>query len=370
MGYSTLNIIGRSKRKPLKISADRRVVQTPVRKFSVTIFIPCFNEESTIAQCIESCLAQEYKANNIVVIDDSSTDNTPRILKRFGDKITVVRTPKNTGNKSHAQEFGFKGAKTDLMVTTDADTILHPEFLGRIVKNFDDPKVVAAGGYVRSMKYNWLTRARAVDYVVGQNIHKLAQSYLGFMFVIPGAAGAFRTKVFQDHLTFDHDTITEDLDFTYKLHKRGLKIAYDRSAVVFTQDPTSLYSYINQMRRWFGGGWQNLSKHLDVATMHPAQTLELSLMYIEGLVFATLLFVIPLLNITFALYFIVPYLLITSLFSIYAAIHERRGDLLLNPVPYLFLMYINAYIFIEQFIKEFVLRKKNLVWFKPERISL
>lgn len=336
----------------------------------VTLFIPCFNEQDTVAKCLDSCLAQEHKLHQIIVVDDSSTDRTPKVLARYADRVTVVKTPKNTGNKSHAQEYGFQFITGDLVISTDADTILHPKFVSEMVKVFVDPKVVAAGGYIRSMKYNWITRCRAVDYVIGQNIHKLAQSHMGYMFVIPGAAAAFRTRVFKSYLTFDHDTITEDLDFTYKLHKHGLQVAYCRKAVVFTQDPTTLHSYINQMRRWFGGGWQNLLKHLDVETMHPVQTLELSLTYIEGLVFSILLLLIPLINLRMTLYFWVSYLFIAFLFSAYAAFMERRKDLLLAPVPYMFLMYVNAYIFVEQFIKEFVLRKNNLIWFKPERVQI
>ena len=370
MGYSVFNIIGRQKRKPLKKSVAPLQARRVGRKPTVTLFIPCFNEQNTIARCIKSCLEQELTPHQIIVVDDSSTDRTAKILAEFGKKITVVRTPKNTGNKSHAQEFGLQFVTGDLLITTDADTILHPKFVTEMVKAFDDPKVVAAGGYIRSLKYNWLTRCRAVDYVIGQNVHKLAQSYMGFMFVIPGAAGAFRTKVFKDHLTFDHDTITEDLDFTYKLHKRGLKIAYVRNAIVYTQDPTDLRSYINQMRRWFGGGWQNLSKHLDMASMHPLQTLELSLVYLEGLAFSFLLFLVPLINVRFTIQFLITYFFIALFVSTLAAIKERRIDLLLTPPSYLFLMYVSAYVFLEQFVKEFILGRKNLVWIKPERVDL
>lgn len=222
---------------------------------------------------------------------------------------------------------------------------------------------------MRSMKYNWLTRCRAVDYSIGQNLHKLAQSYLGFMFVIPGAAGAFRTEIFKNYLTFDHDTITEDLDFTYKLHKLGFKIAYNRKAIVLTQDPATLKSYINQMRRWFGGGWQNLVKHFSIV-LKPRQSLELSLMYIEGLIFSGITLVMPILNLKVALFLLLPYFFITLVFSIYACIREKRADLLLTPFAYFIFMYINAYIFWEQFIKEVILKRKNLVWFKPERVEM
>ncbi len=333
----------------------------------ISILIPCHNEEKTIRRSIETCLDQTRPADEIIVVDDSSSDNTPTVLKEFGDRIRVVRTPRCMGNKSYAQEYGLQFVTGDVLISTDADTLLHREFIKKITKDFEDPKIVAVGGYVKSRKHNWITRHRAFEYAIGQNFHKLAQSHLGFMFVIPGAAGAFRTSMFREYLTFDHDTLTEDLDFTYKIHKNGFKIHYNRNAIVYTQDPATLSCYINQMRRWYGGGWQNLMKHYDIA-QKPAQALELSLMYFEGLVYSFLIYIIPVINLRFAAFLLLFSLPIAFLFSVLAAMKERRWDMLLVCIPYLFLTYVNAYIFIEQFVREVLLRRKNLIWFTPKRI--
>lgn len=338
-------------------------------KYKVSILIPCYNEEKNVSRCIRSCLSQTRKPDQIVAVDDCSTDKTPQKLAYFGRKIKVVRTPKNTRNKSHAQEYGLQFIKGDIVVTTDADTVLDKNFVKEVVADFEDKKVAAVGGYVRSMKYNWITACRALDYIVGQNIHKLAQSYLGFLFVIPGAAGAFRTEAFRKYLSFDHDTLTEDLDFTYKLHEMGKKIVYNRNAIVYTQDPSSLYSYINQMRRWFGGGWQNLAKHYKSALV-PSRAIELSLMYVEGIVYSFLLFLLPIINIRFSFTLLTYYFAAAVVFAIYAALKEKRYDILLTPLPYLFLMYINAYVFLEQFFSVVVMGKRNLVWFQPERVKI
>jgi cellulose synthase/poly-beta-1,6-N-acetylglucosamine synthase-like glycosyltransferase len=154
------------------------------------------------------------------------------------------------------------------------------------------------------------------------------------------------------------------------MHKLGFKICYNRKAIVFTQDPSTLYSYVNQMRRWFGGGWQNLLKHSDITLSRPSRALELSLMYIEGLVFSALLFVVPLFSLRFAVTLALPCLAIAILFAVYAAIKERRADLVLAPFPYMFLMYVNSYVFLEQFVKEVLLQKKNLTWFNPQRVQI
>jgi cellulose synthase/poly-beta-1,6-N-acetylglucosamine synthase-like glycosyltransferase len=335
----------------------------------ITLLIPCRNEEKSIAKSIESWLAQTRPADEIIVVDDCSTDKTADILAKFKRDLKTVRTEKNLGKKSHAQQFGLQFVTGDIFIATDADTLLEPDFIERIEADFADPAVAAVGGYVRSLKYNWLTRHRAFEYAIGQNFHKLAQSYLNCMFVIPGAAGAFRTDIFRKYLSFEHDTIAEDLDFTYKLHKLGLKLLYDRKAVVCTQDPATMRGYINQMRRWFGGGWQNLIKHYNVFE-RPSHALELSLMYTEGLVFSTLMILVPILNIHYAVFFLFPYLCIAFVMSVYAAIKERRWDMLLVPIPYLFFLYLNAYIFMEQFVLEVVMHRKELTWFTPERTTI
>ena len=202
----------------------------------ISILIPCYNEEKSIRTSAESWLAQTRPADEIIVVDDCSSDQTSQILLDFIRErkiktIKLVHTPKNTGNKSHAQEFGLKHVTGEVLITTDGDTMLDPHFVEHIERDFEDPKVAAVGGYVRSLKYNWLTACRALDYAVGQNIDKLAQDYIDYLFVIPGSAGAFRTHIFKNELKFDHDVLAEDLDITYKLHRLGYKIKYDRNAV-------------------------------------------------------------------------------------------------------------------------------------------
>lgn len=336
----------------------------------ISILIPCHNEEHAIAACVQSCLDQTRKPDEILVVNDGSTDKTAEILASFGDKIKVITIPTATGNKSHAQEHGLKFVTGDVFIATDGDTRLEPDFVKYIEEDYtNNPGLTAVGGYVRSVRHNWLTACRAFEYAVGQNLHKLAQHHLDFLFVIPGAAGAFKTKDFFKYITFEHDTLTEDLDFTYRLHKQGLKIFYDRRVVVFTQDPQTLHSYINQMRRWFGGGWQCLLKHWQQAVERPKMALELSLMYMEGIAFSVLLFLLPILSLKFFVAFVGSYLVVAFAFALFAAWSEKRPELLLVPIPYLLLVFINSYIFLEQMVKEVFLQKKNLSWFQPERYT-
>ena len=335
---------------------------------TISILIPCHNEEVGIADCVRSCLAQTRPADQIIVVNDGSTDRSGEILREFGDQVIVLTMPKATGNKSFAQEVGLKFVTSDYFVATDGDTILDKDFLMYVEENVKvDPSISAVSGYVRSIKHNWLTACRAFEYSVGQNLHKLSQHHLGFLFVIPGAAAVFKTADFRNYIPFEHDTLTEDLDFTYRLHTLDLKIQYDRRMVVYTQDPATLHSYINQMRRWLAGGWQCLLKHKNLAGHVPKSSLVLTLLYTEGLVFALMLFLLPFLSFKMFVYFLLVYLPVSFTLAIYAAWREKRLDLLLVPIPYLFLAAVNSYIFLEQMVKEVFFRKQDLTWFKPER---
>ncbi|MBN2095752.1 MAG: glycosyltransferase family 2 protein [Candidatus Aenigmarchaeota archaeon] len=333
----------------------------------ISILIPCYNEEKTIKACIESCFCQTRKPDEIVIVDDGSTDSTPQILKSFGKKIRAVRTPKNTGNKSKAQEFGLKYVTGDVFITADADTLLHCDFVKQIERDFQDKSIAAVAGYVKSLKENWLTSCRELDYIIGQDIHKVAQAHIDALFVMPGCSSAFRTGIFRKYISFDHDTLTEDLDFTYKLHENNLKIKYNQNAISYTQDPATIKAYIRQMKRWYSGGWQNLVKHRKVASKRPGNALELSLIYMEGLTFSLLIFVVPLLSMSFFVNFMASYFVLLFLFAFYGSYIRKRMDILIYFPLYTLLIFLNASLLLMTFTSEVVLKKKNNDWDKLER---
>ena len=334
---------------------------------TITIMIPCHNEEKTVARCVESCLSQTHQPDLVLVVDDGSTDRSVKILESFGNKIKLVRLEKNTGNKSYVQQIGLNHIYTDLFISTDADTILDARFVENIEKVFIDPDVFAAAGYVMSTKHNWLTALREIEYFIGQEVHKTAQANINFLYVIPGCASAFRTLVSKKQVSFDHDTLTEDLDFTFKIHRNNYRIIFVKKSIVWTQDPADLHSYINQVRRWYAGGWQNILKHRDIIGTIPACAFELSLNNIEGMLFAASLIIIPLINIEMFIFMATIYVATMVILGTCAALARRRIDLVFYSPLYVFLAVVNSYIFCETFFKEVLKRERNLKWFTPKR---
>lgn len=332
----------------------------------ISILIPVRNEEKSIEACILSCLSQTRTPDEIVVVNDNSDDRTLKILRSFKKKIKVINLSVATGNKSYVQEEGLKYVKGDIVITTDGDTILDRDFVKNISLEFKDRNVMACAGYVKSLKQNWLTASREIEYLMGQEVHKQAQSHIDALFVIPGCAAAYRTKIFKKHISIDHDTLTEDLDFTYKHHKKDFKIAYSKKAIAYTQDPATISDYVTQLRRWYGGSWQNLLKHYDLLKK-PKNALELSLIFTEGIIFPLVLLAALLFNQKVFAMFYISYFMTTLYFAFYGAFRDKRLDVLLIVPFHLFISFINYAIFIEQFLKEFVFKKNNLIWTQAVR---
>ncbi|HEY0964729.1 MAG TPA: hypothetical protein VGE31_02955, partial [Candidatus Paceibacterota bacterium] len=138
-------------------------------------------------------------------------------------------------------------------------------------------------------------------------------------------------------------------------------------AIVYTQDPHTLKSYINQMRRWFGGGWQNLAKHREIIFRNPAAALQLTTIYLEGMIFAVIFFTLPIINTVLFLYLLLIHLGISLLSGLYASFRSRRIDLFVYSPLLVVLRAVNTWVFVEQFITEVIMRRKRRVWFSPER---
>jgi cellulose synthase/poly-beta-1,6-N-acetylglucosamine synthase-like glycosyltransferase len=355
--------------------AQERGQKCDIAKFmKVSILIPAYNEEKTIRKTIQSCLAQTRAADEVVVVDDGSTDRTADIVEgmtHFDPSVRIVRLPENTGNKSRAQEAGLPHVTGDVIVTADADTLLDARFIEHMLPHFEDLDVAAVAGYVKSIENNWLTASREIDYAIGQDVYKRAQAFIGFVFVVPGCAAAFRASVLKRDLRFDHDTVAEDIDLTFQLHALNREVVFEPQAKVYTQDPPNLRSYVRQMLRWYGGSWENFRKHLPLATKSPSAAFEFSSQFGDCLFFSVLLFAMPFVNpILYFQAFILFFLPQAVLVSAYAAIRRRRADILLYIPGYLLTRFINAWIFVDRFFQIILRGKREQVWLKADRVSI
>jgi len=230
-----------------------------------SVLIPAYNEEDVIVETIAAALASGYAPLEVIVVDDGSTDATAaRVREAFGHdpRLSLVRQA-NQG-KPGALNRALSRASGEVMVTIDADTVIGPDAISRLVRHFADPRVGAVAGNAKvANRDRWLTRWQALEYVTSQNLEKRAFDLLNCITVVPGAVGAWRATTLRDCGGFPTDTVAEDTDLTLAIRRRGWRILYDEEAVGRTQAPETPDALLRQRFRWTFGTLQAVWKHRD-----------------------------------------------------------------------------------------------------------
>ena len=144
----------------------------------VTVIVPAYNEEQCISDTIISVWTQTAPPQEIIVVDDCSTDDTGSVARALGAR--VVRPARNTGSKAGAQTFALDLVETPFVITIDADTTLAPDAIERMLAVLNDPDVAAACGTVlpRHVRTIW-ERGRYVEYLFAFTFYKRVQEAFG-----------------------------------------------------------------------------------------------------------------------------------------------------------------------------------------------
>lgn len=239
------------------------VAPNPEHRPLVTVLLPAFNEGKVIEASIRSLLAGEYEDLEILVIDDGSTDDTSEVAERIAAVEPRVRClRKANGGKASAANLGIRMAKGEIIVAVDADTVVAPDAIRRMVAHFADPRVDAVCGNVEVGNVgSILTAFQAIEYVTSQNFDRRAFAALNCIGVVPGALGAWRREAVVAAGGYSHDTLVEDADLTLCVLRRGGRITYESRAVGRTEAPLSLGALWKQRFRWTYGTYQCLAKH-------------------------------------------------------------------------------------------------------------
>lgn len=232
----------------------------------ITILIPAYNEEKNIKKCLEHILANKYGKQQIIVIDDGSTDKTASIVKKLQEKHKEIKLI--TGNhegKSQALNLGLKVATHEIIVSIDADTFIDKNFLKEIVKPFHNQKVGATNAVCLAYKpKNVLEWFQSVEYVYNNFVRLTFSNVFGNGIWFFGAAAAYKKSVVQQLNGFSTQTMTEDMDMSLAIFGAGYEVLMVRDATYYTTPPHSLKELFKQRMRWFYGGIQNIIKHKKV----------------------------------------------------------------------------------------------------------
>ena len=237
-------------------------------QWSISIIIPAFNEELSIARSITSCINQSHTNKEIIIIDDGSTDNTHAIAKRLADdypkkRIKIISSKCNQG-KTNALNIGLSQATGSIIVTLDADTQLETrDTLTALTQPIaGNSQATAATANLRiNNQATILGRFQVIEYAKIIQTIKRAQSQANAILILPGALSAFRSEPLKGIGGFSKTTLAEDADVTMALLRKGHQLALKTSACGLTEVPTSLSSFVKQRIRWRVGQWQCLWKH-------------------------------------------------------------------------------------------------------------
>jgi len=218
-----------------------------------------------IVDTVRAALASRYPKLEVLVIDDGSTDRTADLVRtNFGSERGVRLLLQPNRGKPAALNHGLAEALGEVVISIDADTIVDPDAIPRLVRHFADPKVGAVAGNVKVINRNrWLTRWQALEYITSQNLEKRAFDLLNCIPVVPGAAGAWRAELLRSSGGFSGDTVAEDTDLTLSIRRSGWKILYDEDAIGRTEVPDTVEALIRQRFRWTFGTLQAFWKHSD-----------------------------------------------------------------------------------------------------------
>jgi cellulose synthase/poly-beta-1,6-N-acetylglucosamine synthase-like glycosyltransferase/spore germination protein YaaH/peptidoglycan/xylan/chitin deacetylase (PgdA/CDA1 family) len=236
----------------------------------VAVLIPAYNEEKVIERTIQGALDSDYPNLRVIVIDDGSKDRTLEIARRaFAAEAAAGRVlilTKPNGGKAEALNYGLEHiGNAELFVGIDADTIIAPDAITRLVPHFLNPKVAAVAGNAKvGNRVNLWTRWQALEYITSQNFERRALNTMGAVSVVPGAIGAWRTAAVRAAGGYHVDTVAEDADLTMALLRNGYRVQYEDLALAFTEAPTSANALMRQRFRWSFGILQAIFKHKGV----------------------------------------------------------------------------------------------------------
>jgi cellulose synthase/poly-beta-1,6-N-acetylglucosamine synthase-like glycosyltransferase len=243
---------------------------TPKGKFAVlprvTIQLPIFNEMYVTERLVDAVARIDYPRDllEVQVLDDS-TDETQGIARAaverhraLGLDIVYVHRTDRTGFKAGALENGLRTAKGELVAVFDADFIPEPDFLRRTVDHFSDPgvgMVQARWGHL-NRDYSLLTEAQSILLDGHFVIEHGARSRSGRFFNFNGTAGVWRRAAIAAGGGWEHDTLTEDLDLSYRTQMKGWKFVYLPHIVVPAELPVEMNAFKSQQHRWAKGSVQ------------------------------------------------------------------------------------------------------------------
>src|SRR6267142_5716959 len=238
----------------------------------VTIQLPLYNEMYVADRLIEAVCRIDYPRERleIQVLDDSADETrsiAEQTVRRFaaeGIDIKYYHRVDRIGYKAGALEAGLKVARGEFVGIFDADFIPTADFLARLMPHFRDPKVgmvQARWGHI-NQDYSLLTKIQAILLDGHFILEHGGRNRGGRFFNFNGTAGVWRRSAIADAGGWQHDTLTEDLDLSYRAQLRGWRFVFVSDVIAPAEVPVEMNAFKSQQHRWAKGSVQTCLKLL------------------------------------------------------------------------------------------------------------
>lgn len=238
----------------------------------ITVQLPIFNELHVVPRLVAGVAGLDYPREllEIQILDDS-TDETRQIceaeaekLRAQGFDVSYIHRTDRTGYKAGALENGMARAKGDFLFILDADFVPQPGILHEMVHYFTDDKIgmiQTRWGHI-NRDYSLLTKVQALFLDGHLVVEQVARSRSGRFFNFNGTAGIWRKQTIIDAGGWQHDTLTEDLDLSYRAQMKGWKFIFLKDVVCPAELPVDMNGFKSQQHRWTKGSIQTCRKML------------------------------------------------------------------------------------------------------------
>ncbi len=248
----------------------------PLKEFEelplVTVQLPVYNEMYVVERLVKCVAKLDYPKDKLQIqLLDDSTDETKQIsanviaqLVTEGFDATHIHRTDRTGYKAGALENGTQFAKGEYLFILDADFVPHADVLLKTIHYFTDPKIgmIQTRWEHLNRNYNLLTRVQAMFLDGHLELEQTARNRSGRFFTFNGTAGIWRKETIADAGGWEHDTLTEDMDLSYRAQLKGWKFIFLNEVDTPAELPVDMDGFKNQQHRWTKGSIQVCKKVL------------------------------------------------------------------------------------------------------------
>jgi len=250
--------------------------RTPAATFDelpkVAVQLPLFNEATVVERLIDAVCGIDYPRDRLEIqVLDDSVDETSQIartkverMRALGHDIHHIHRADRTGFKAGALEAGLTTSDAEFVAIFDADFVPEPDVLRRTIQHFTDPgvgMVQVRWGHL-NRRFSLLTRIQSIFLDGHFVIEHTARNRSGRFFNFNGTAGVWRRQCIQDAGGWQHDTLTEDLDLSYRAQLAGWRFVFLPDVVSPAELPVEMNAFKTQQHRWTKGSIQTCRKLL------------------------------------------------------------------------------------------------------------